>query len=529
MCTRGVKALDEFLNEGVPQPAVNALWSKLTKIDAESWKSKAKQRDLYLQMQGITFTLSGIERPLPVDLIPRIIESQEWKLLEAGIKQRINALEAFLADVYGKQVLFKDRIISRKLVQSSDHFHRAAFGIDPENKVRVHVSGIDIVRDQHGVLRVLEDNLRSPSGVSYVLENRRTMAHVTPELFNDYSIRNVDEYPERLLKALVASAPGQIASPNVVLLTPGIHNSAHFEHAFLARRMGIELVEGRDLYCKNNKVYMRTTTGSEQVHVIYRRIDDDYLDPIHFKPNSLLGIPGIVNAARANNVAIANGIGNGVADDKALYPYVPAFIKYYLGEETLLPNVDTYDLQKSEHFEYVMDNLHELVVKPAATSGGYGIVIGPKASSVEIETVRKEIIQNPRNWIAQPLVALSTCPTVLEDGSIASRHIDFRPFAVNDGNEIWVLPGGLTRVALVEGNVVVNSSQGGGSKDTWVLSQESEAGISVDANIGLSSDPLKENFTLPTSGPELLGQPRLRQQEEQQQQGHIECAGEQLC
>jgi len=513
------QALDEFLVEGQPRELVATLWQELTKISPPDWISKAKQRDLYLAMQGITFTLSGVERPLPVDLVPRIIDVAEWKLLEAGIKQRIKALELFLDDVYGKQQLFADRVVPKSLIVTSEHFHRSAHGISPANGVRIHVSGIDIVRDQHGVLRVLEDNLRSPSGVSYVLENRRTMAHVVPELFNDYSIRSVDEYPERLLAALVSAAPEKKSHPNVVVLTPGVHNSAHFEHAFLARRMGVELVEGRDLYCKNNQVFMRTTKGSEQVDVIYRRIDDDFLDPIHFKPDSVLGIPGIINAARANNVSIANGVGNGVADDKALYPYVPKLIEFYLNETPIIPNVDTYDLQLPDALDFVLSNLNELVVKPVAGSGGYGITIGPRASKDELKVVAKEISRNPRNWIAQPLIALSTCPTVVEDGTIASRHIDFRPFAVNDGNEVWVLPGGLTRVALVAGNVVVNSSQGGGSKDTWVLAaSESEPQSYPDVTSDELQDPLDSEIIPATAGPDVLPITRMQQQEEQQQQ-----------
>jgi len=513
------QALDEFLIDGAPRELVTDLWRELTKIHSNEWITKAKQRDLYLAMQGITFTLSGVERPLPVDLVPRIIDVAEWHLLETGIKQRIKALELFLDDVYSKQQLFADRIVPKSLIVTSEHFHRSAYGIKPANGVRIHVSGIDIVRDQHGTLRVLEDNLRSPSGVSYVLENRRTMAHVVPELFNEYSIRSVDEYPERLLAALVAAAPERKSHPNVVVLTPGVHNSAHFEHAFLARRMGVELVEGRDLYCKNNQVYMRTTKGSELVDVIYRRIDDEFLDPIHFRPDSVLGIPGVINAARANNVTIANGIGNGVADDKALYPYVPQLIEYYLNEKPIIPNVDTYDLQKRDALDYVLQNLGDLVVKPVAASGGYGITIGPRASKEELKVVAKEIAQNPRNWIAQPLIALSTCPTVMEDGSLASRHIDLRPFAVNDGNEIWVLPGGLTRVALVEGNVVVNSSQGGGSKDTWVLTDSDQDPRSYpEVELAIDVDPLDNEVIPATVGPDVLPMTRMQQQEEQQQQ-----------
>lgn len=512
-----MKPLDEFLVDGQPRPGLELIWETLSLVSKEGFTSLAKQRDIYLSMQGITFTLSGVERPLPVDLIPRVIAAQEWNIIEAGVKQRILTLEAFLEDIYSDQNVLRDRIVPRALIQSSDHYHRAAHGIKPANGVHIHVAGIDLVRDQNGTLRVLEDNLRSPSGVSYVLENRRTMAHVVPELFEGYSIRSVDEYPEKLIAALIAAAPQDVANPNVVVLTPGVHNSAHFEHAFLARRMGVELVEGRDLYCRNNILYMRTTKGSRQVDVIYRRIDDDYLDPIHFKPDSLLGVPGILNAARANNVTIANAVGNGVADDKALYAFVPQLIEYYLNEKPILPNVETYDLQDVDVLRDVLGRLEELVVKPVAGSGGYGITIGATASEEELKKVADEITRNPRNWIAQPLIALSTIPTVLEDGAIDSRHVDLRPFAVNDGKEIWVLPGGLTRVALMAGNVVVNSSQGGGSKDTWVLtdSVDEEAEVKeVESHV----DPLTENVAPQERGPEVLPVARLRQQEEQQQQ-----------
>jgi len=318
----------------------------------------------------------------------------------------------------------------------------------------------------------------------------------------------------------MAASPHGVSNPNIVLLTPGVHNSAHFEHAFLARRMGIELVEGRDLYCRNNKVFVRTTKGSEEVHVIYRRIDDDYLDPIHFKPDSLLGIPGILNAARAHNVSIANAVGNGVADDKAIYSYVPKLIQYYLNEDPILPNVETYDLQDEEVRNDVLSRLDELVVKPVAGSGGYGITIGPRATKNELDLVAQEISLNPRNWVAQPLISLSTVPTVQEDGSISPRHVDLRPFAVNDGRDIWVLPGGLTRVALVEGNVVVNSSQGGGSKDTWVLADafSGEETFRDEFLNDEESDPLKIEVPPQEIGPEVLPPGRLRQQEEQQQQ-----------
>jgi uncharacterized circularly permuted ATP-grasp superfamily protein len=354
------------------------------------------------------------------------------------------------------------------------------------------------------------------------------MAHVVPELFEGYSIRSVDEYPEKLISALIAAAPKNVSHPNIIVLTPGVHNSAHFEHAFLARRMGIELVEGRDLYCRNNKVYMRTTKGSEQVHVIYRRIDDDYLDPIHFKPDSLLGIPGVLNAARSGNVTISNGVGNGVADDKALYMYVPQLIKYYLNEDALIPNVETYDLSDTEVRHFVLNNLEELVVKPVAGSGGYGITIGPKATKEELSIVAKEISHNPRDWIAQPLIDLSTVPIVQEDGSLASRHVDLRPFAINDGKDVWVLPGGLTRVALVEGNVVVNSSQGGGSKDTWVLIGDEEEPERLEEFEQFDSgiDVLNETIAPQMQGPDVLPINRLHQQEEQQQQQQSMQGGE---
>jgi uncharacterized circularly permuted ATP-grasp superfamily protein len=512
--------LDEYLIGDSPRPELTHLWETIAAVGRDGFITRAKQRDLYLSMQGITFTLSGVERPLPVDLIPRVIEVQEWQRLEAGIKQRITALEAFLDDVYGEQHLFRDGIVPKSLIQSSEHYHRAAHGIKPSNGVHIHVAGVDLIRDQHGTLRVLEDNLRSPSGVSYVMENRRTMAHVVPELFNGYSIRSVDEYPERLIAALIAAAPRGVSNPNIVVMTPGVHNSAHFEHAFLARRMGVELVEGRDLYCRNNRVYMRTTKGSEEIHVIYRRIDDDFLDPIHFKPDSLLGIPGVLNAARANNVSIANGVGNGVADDKAFYSYVPKIIEYYLNEKAILPNVDTYDLQDEEVLHDVLSRLEELVIKPVAGSGGYGITIGARATKEELAIVADEIMLNPRGWIAQPLIALSTIPTIQEDGTLSPRHVDLRPFAVNDGKDVWVLPGGLTRVALVEGNVVVNSSQGGGSKDTWVLTDHSLAETEdVELQEDCSAiDPLKEALLPQETGPEVLPPNRMRQQEEQQQQ-----------
>ncbi len=513
-------ALDELLEVGVPRPLVESMWDSLSKIGPQGLLQRGLQRDTYLSMQGITFTLSGQERPLPIDLIPRVIEAKEWRIVETGLRQRILALEAFLDDIYGGQQILNDRVVPRALITSSEHFHRCAHGLRPPNGVRVHVAGIDIVRDEAGVLRVLEDNLRCPSGVSYVLENRRTLAHVVPELFSEYAVRSVQDYPAQLLRSLLASAPEGVRDPTIVVLTPGVYNSAHFEHAFLARRMGVELVEGRDLFCKGNRLFMRTTSGSAPVHVVYRRIDDDYIDPVHFRSNSVLGVPGMLSAARAGNIAIANAVGNGVADDKALYPYVPQIIEYYLSETPILPNVDTYDLRDPESLAYVLANIETMVIKPVAGSGGYGVVIGSKATREEIEQSRRAITEDPRGWVAQPVVNLSTCPTVLEDGSVAPRHVDLRPFAVNTGSDIWVLPGGLTRVALVEGSLVVNSSQGGGSKDTWVLadrgSDQDETGVITRPVVVTEPESVA---ALPReTGPDALPDLRLRQQEEQQQQ-----------
>lgn len=418
--------------------------------------------------QGITFSLSGQERPFPLDLVPRVISAAEWTRLERGIRQRVQALEMYLDDIYGEQEILRDGVIPRRLITSCEHFHREAVGIVPPNGVRIHVAGIDLVRDGQGNFRVLEDNLRSPSGVSYVMENRRTMARVFPNLFATHRVRAVGDYASHLLRALRNAAANNVADPTVVVLTPGVYNSAYFEHSLLARQMGVELVEGRDLFCRDNTVYMRTTEGERQVDVIYRRIDDDYLDPMQFKPDSVLGVAGVLNAARAGNVVISSAVGNGVGDDKLVYTYVPTIIEYYLGEKPLLANVDTFRCWLDDEREEVLDRVDELVIKPVEGSGGYGIVFGPDASPKELATISKKISADPRGWIAQPVVQLSTVPTQIGD-ELSPRHVDLRPFAVNDGDDVWVLPGGLTRVALPEGSLVVNSSQGGGSKDTWVL------------------------------------------------------------
>ncbi|YAL83762.1 circularly permuted type 2 ATP-grasp protein [Dermacoccaceae bacterium W4C1] len=418
--------------------------------------------------QGVTFDIGGEERPFPLDIAPRLIDAEAWRHVEAGIDQRVRALEAFLDDIYGEGQVFRDGVIPRRVVTSSPHYLRAATGIRPAGGVRVHVSGIDLIRDAEGNFRVLEDNVRIPSGVSYVMTNRRALSAALPEVFAHQRVRPVAQYPNRLLAALRATAPTGVTDPMVVVLTPGVYNSAYFEHALLARQMGVWLVEGNDLVARDGKVYVRTTRGLHQVDVIYRRVDDDFIDPVHFRRDSVLGVPGLLNAARAGNVTIANAVGNGVADDKLVYTYVPDLIRYYLAQKPILRNVDTWRMEEPSHREEVLDRLDELVLKPVDGSGGKGIVIGPRASADELDALRARLLKDPRGWIAQPVVQLSTVPTYI-DGQMAPRHVDLRPFAVNNGNTISVLPGGLTRVALPEGELIVNSSQGGGSKDTWVL------------------------------------------------------------
>ncbi len=503
--------------DGAPRSGLGTVAEVLETLGPEGLGERARLRDAYLDRQGITFSLSGRERPLPLDLVPRVVAASEWDHVEQGIKQRIKALEMFLADVYGEGSILSDGIVPRRLVTTSKHYHRAAYGVVPPNGVRIQVAGIDLIRDELGEFRVLEDNLRCPSGVSYVLENRRTLAHVLPEVFNGQQVRSVAEYPERLLDALRAAAPSGVPDPTVAVLTPGVHNSAHFEHAFLARRMGVELVEGRDLFCRDDRLWMRTVRGARPIHVIYRRIDDDFLDPVHFIPDSLLGVPGLLNAARAGNVAIANAVGNGVADDKAIYSHVPDMIEYYLGEAPILKNVETYDLSDRDQRDHVLAHLERMVVKPVDGSGGYGLTVGNRATEEELAQVRLDIEGDPRGWIAQPIVALSTAPTFVGDDGIEPRHVDLRPFAVNDGDEVWVLPGGLTRVALPRGSLVVNSSQGGGSKDTWVL----DDGVRPLGHVPRASVPrvtrVRRSAVARNHAP-VTADERMRQQEGQQQQ-----------
>ncbi len=506
-------AFDEMFAGPVAREPYRRLRDRLRDLSADELAVRDESLQSGYLDQGVTFDIGGEERAFPIDIVPRVIEQEQWARIDRGVQQRVHALEQFLADVYGAGEAFTDGVIPRRVVTTSSHYCRESFGVEPPNGVRVHVSGIDLVRDQDGQFRVLEDNVRIPSGVSYVMTNRRAISTALPEAFAEHRVRPVTAYPQRLLAALRAAAPAGVDDPTVVVLTPGAFNGAYFEHALLARTMGVELVEGRDLECRRGRVTMRTTHGPEPVHVIYRRVDDEFLDPVHFRADSLLGCPGLLNAARSGNVTIANAIGNGVADDKLVYTYLPDLVRYYLSEEPVLDNVDTWRLGEPKHREEVMDRLEELVLKPVDGSGGKGIVIGPAATRREIDEVRERILQEPRAWIAQPVVQLSTVPTYV-DGALVPRHVDLRPFAVHDGTRMWVLPGGLTRVALAEGQLIVNSSQGGGSKDTWVLA-------------GPGAAPARREPT--ASGPREIapldggpaGDVRAKQAE-QQQQGHDE-------
>jgi uncharacterized circularly permuted ATP-grasp superfamily protein len=463
-------AYDEMIDDaGEVRPPYAAVHSTLGRAQPAELRTIAETLSNNYFQAGVTFDVGGEERPFPLDLVPRVIAAEEWDVIESGVAQRVRALEAFLSDVYAEARAITDGVIPRQLVSSSTHYHRAVWGVQPLNGVRVHVAGVDLIRTPDGDVRVLEDNVRVPSGVSYVMTNRSAMVTAMPDAFSHQSIRPVASYPQRLLAALRAAAPSGVDDPTVVVLTPGVYNSAYFEHTLLARTMGVELVEGRDLECRRGKVFMRTTAGLQRVDVIYRRVDDDFLDPVVFRGDSMLGVPGLVNAVRSGGVGLANAIGNGVADDKLIYTYVPDLIRYYLSEDPVIPNVDTWRLEEDEARAEVFDRLPELVVKPVAGSGGKGIVIGPRASQEELDELRRTISLDPRGWIAQPVVQLSTVPTLIKD-QLRPRHVDLRPFAVNSGDGVWVLPGGLTRVALPEGELVVNSSQGGGSKDTWVLS-----------------------------------------------------------
>lgn len=465
---------DEVVDaDGGVRPHYRNLVDRLGGLSAHQLADLERLRDESFRQAGITFTVygegEGVERTFPMDLVPRIIPADEWAHLEAGLVQRVTALNRFLDDLYvGERAVLRDGIVPRWLVLTSAGFEREAFGIAVPHGARCLVAGIDIVRGADGTYTVLEDNLRNPSGISYVLENRSAMTRVIPRAFADHLVRPVDHYGPALLEALRRVAPARAdTEPTVVVLTPGVYNSAYFEHAFLARQMGVELVEARDLVVDDHVVSMRTTHGLRRVDVIYRRVDDAFLDPVVFRPDSVLGVPGLMSAARAGNVTIANAVGNGVADDKAVYAFVPDLIRYYLGAEPILDSVPTYLLWDPDQRAACLDRLDELVVKPVAESGGYGMLIGPSASDAEIAAMRARIEADPRGYIAQEVVALSRHPTLVDD-HLEGRHIDLRPFVLS-GDKVEVIPGGLTRVALRRGSLVVNSSQGGGSKDTWVL------------------------------------------------------------
>ncbi len=463
---------DEMFGEnGRPRAAARPLARNIESLPPGELTIRQSAADRALVQAGITFNVygesAGIEKTLPFDLVPRIVAATEWERIERGLKQRIRALNLFIDDLYHDQKILKDGAVPREIIASSKGLRQQCVGMNPPRGVWCHITGTDLVRHSDGQIYVLEDNLRCPSGVSYVLENRRLMKSLFPEVFAASHIRPVSNYPIRLRDMLEYLAPEEVTSPRVVLLTPGIYNSAYFEHSFLAQQMGIELVEGSDLVVSDGYVWMRTTKGFERVDVIYRRIDDDFLDPESFRSDSVLGVPGLMEVYKSGNVALANAPGTGVADDKVIYAYVPRIIKYYLNEEIILPNVPTYICAEADDLKYVLEHLGELVVKAANESGGYGMLVGPHAKAEECREFAKRIQANPRNYIAQPTLSLSRVPTLV-DGRLEGRHVDLRPYILY-GKEIFVVPGGLTRVALKKGSLVVNSSQGGGSKDTWVL------------------------------------------------------------
>jgi uncharacterized circularly permuted ATP-grasp superfamily protein len=460
-----------FTYDGVRERYASVFQS-LQDLPIEVLMQKDRQAADFFMNQGITFTVyadnEGIERIFPFDIIPRIINRSEWQHISEGIKQRLKALNLFLNDVYSSQDIVRDGVIPAKLIATCPHYLREVAGIKVPHNIYVHIAGIDLIRGADGVFYVLEDNLRTPSGVSYMLENREVTKRIFPEMLSGNRVRMINSYPLELNNILASLSPRAVEQPNVVILTPGVYNSAYYEHTFLARQMGIPLVEGRDLLVDNHKVFMKTTSGLQQVDVVYRRIDDEFIDPLVFKPDSLLGVPGIMSAYRKGNVALVNAVGNGVADDKAVYAFVPDMIKYYLNEVPILPNVPTFRMENEDEREHVLANLENMVVKQTNQSGGYGMVMGNKATEQELNNVRISILDNPRNYIAQPIIRLSTVPCLI-DGKLTPRHVDLRPYALCGPGGIEVVPGGLTRVALREGSLVVNSSQGGGSKDTWVI------------------------------------------------------------
>lgn len=466
-------AYDElFTPEGLPREHYEALHSFLNSLSAEELSKRQKAADLSFLQQGITFTVynnnEGTERIFPYDLLPRLLTGSEWDTIDRGLTQRVTALNLFLKDLYHAEHILNDGTIPRDLIYSSKHYRREMRDVHVPSDTYITIVGTDLIRVDGGDFVVLEDNLRVPSGVSYMLANRQVMKHIFPSQFRNYGVRPIMNYGQGLLKTLKSLAPAHVDDPTIVLLTPGVFNSAYFEHTYLARQMGIPLVEGRDLVIHNGFVYMRTTAGLKRVDVIYRRLDDDFIDPLIFRPDSILGVAGLFNAYRAGHVTLANAIGTGVADDKAVYAYVPDIIRYYLNEDPILPNVKTYLLDDPQNLAYVLENLNQLVVKAVGESGGYDMLIGPHSTKEEQAQFRERIQQKPRNYIAQPTLNLSCAPSFV-DGHIEARHVDLRPFVLTGAQGTTLVPGGLTRVALRRGSLVVNSSQGGGSKDTWVL------------------------------------------------------------
>lgn len=465
-----------FAAEGKPRTHYKSLHATLSALTPSEFLQRAQMAELSMMNQGVTFTVysddRGLEKTMPVDLVPRIITGDEWTRIEKGLIQRLRALNMFLKDIYHEQHILKDGVVPRDLIVNGKHFRREFLGAKVPKDVYVHICGTDLVRDDTGQYCILEDNLRSPSGVSYVMQNRLLMTRIFPRLFHENRVLSIDHYCSQLLTNLRYISPRPSDDPTVVLLTPGEFNSAYYEHAFLAQQMGIDLVQGRDLYVENNLVWMKTTRGRQRVDVIYRRIDDDFLDPLTFRPESTLGVPGLLNAYRAGNVALANAVGTGIADDKVVYAFVPQMIKYYLGEDALLPNVETYLSSDPAQRSFILANLDKLVVKNANEAGGYGMLMGPQSTRAEQDAFAAQIKADPRSFIAQPLVQISRAPAFVPDvNGFEGRHIDLRPYILM-GEDITIIPGGLTRVALRKGSYVVNSSQGGGSKDTWVLARK---------------------------------------------------------
>ncbi len=465
---------DELIDAGGrPRPGAGLLVEKIEAMPPGDLIMRQRAAEALLLKMGITFNVygrdEGTEKIFPFDIIPRIVSGSDWEQIESGLKQRIFALNAFIQDVYNDKNILKDKVVPEDLILSSRTYRKECEGFTPPHGIWCHVTGTDLVRDQDGRFYVLEDNLRCPSGVSYVLENRQVLKRTFPQVFEASHVRPVDDYPSKLLEMLEYLVPGHVQAPTIGVLTPGIYNSAYFEHSFLSQQMGIELVEGQDLVVEDGFVHMLTTKGFKRVDVLYRRLDDDFIDPEVFRPDSLLGVKGLINVYKAGGIALANAPGTGIADDKVIYAYVPDIIKYYTSEDPILPNVPTYICRKDDHRAYVLDHLDQLVVKAANESGGYGMLVGPHATEAERAAFAEKIKTEPRNYMAQPTISLSRVPTIVDD-RIEGRHVDLRPYVLY-GEEIYVQPGGLTRVALTKGSLVVNSSQGGGSKDTWVLEE----------------------------------------------------------